>query len=372
MKNIKSIICSLLIYSIVACVSPYTCNVIRVDLKEKMSIDSVTNYLHFDNLIRIPMHDYPVSSVDRMIRCDSYVYILDKSQSIVYKIDTSAKKIKKIIDNKGRAKNEYIEITDIAIDRSKNLYVYDCESEKVNIYDAEGNYLRSIKNVAYGSSIAVANNNNFAINSNYLEDDLIIVYSPTGKELYRLSPQNRVTNHIFGDVASITSWNEEFIFTTPFDFNIYQTDNSKCVSMVSLDYGENGFDTDMLKGIDYKRFREVLHNNTNKIMSLRYLSQYKDYLFLSTEKNDQLIYNLTNNTIIELSNIEWPYRILFFSPMFVNKSGQFCSVVTNSNIKNGYLPSVEYQGTKLPQLEISLSDGDTDENTLWILMGRII
>ncbi len=354
----------------ISCSTGTSPNHIEVNLDERLSLTSLNKYLQIDSLIPVSSDEYFIFHFDKIVQCNSNIYVLDKTQQAVFGINTSSKVLKRLINFRGAAKNEYIAITDIAVDEHNNIYVFDSDSRKINQYDTEGRFLRSIK-VSCGTSIALSGENEIAINSNQLEDDQIIVYSLTGELKYNIPPLSQLPRYTLDDIGSVTSQKDKIIYTTPFDFNIYQADKKSNASLAFLNFGSYQFNVKDLEGLDYKEYQKMLLEENDKVMLLDHISAYKNLIFLSTDRNDQLIYDIENNSVIVLSNVETPYNIFFATPLSVNADGQFCTVISNSNICNGYSPWVETNGTKLPQLSCDRNYVNINNNTFWLLMGCI-
>ena len=138
-----------------------------------------------------------------------------------------------------------------------------------------------------------------------------------------------------------------------------------------MDFGKEQFDVKAMQGLNLMDTRDVIFKNINKIMYLGNLSSYNDMIFLSTNRNDQLVYDTKRDIVIVLSNVEMPYKILFSSPLFVNKNGQFCSIIPNNNVTNAYLPLIDASRVQLSQLKISRDDMDESENAFWVLSGSV-
>lgn len=353
----------------ISCSTDTSPNHIEINLDERLSLRSLNNYLQIDSLIPISSDEYSIFHFDKIVHCNSDIYVLDKTQQAVFGINTSSKVLKRIINFRGAAKNEYIAITDIAVDEHNNIYVFDSDSKKINQYDKEGKFLRSIK-VSYGTSIALSKENEIAINSNQLENDQITVYTLTGELKYNIPTQPQLPRYTLDDIGSITSQEDKIIYTTPFDFNIYQADKNSNASLALLNFGSYQFNVKDLEKLDYKEYQKLLLAENDKVMLLDHIGAYQNLVFLSTDRNDQLVYDIENNIVIVLSNVETPYNILFSTPLSVNADGQFCTVISNSNICNGYNPWVETNGTKLPQLSYT-KNHNINNNTFWLLMGCI-
>ena len=368
MNKCNFFFCLLAVFYI-SCSNDISRNLIDVNLDARLPLETLNDYLSIDSIIPISSDEYAIFHFDKIIRHDSDIYVLDKTQQAVFKVNTSSKSLKRIVNFRGAAKNEYISITDFAVDERNNIYVFDSDSRKINQYDEEGKFLRSIK-VAYGTSIALSKENEIAINSNQLEDNQITVYSPTGELHYSVLPNSQLPKYALDDIGSITSQEDKSIYTTPFDFNIYQADKNSNASLALLDFGKYQFDVKDLEGIDYQKYQKLLLDNNDKVMLLDHISAYKKLIFLSTDRYDQLVYDKERNIVDALSNVEVPYNILFATPLSVNANGQFCTAISNSNMCNGYLPWIEKNGTKLPR-PMSMASKEKKNNTFWLLMGYV-
>lgn len=370
MKKISYIIC-FFSFLFVGCNQKVENVEVVADLENTIPLDSVNNYLAIDSLMPISSTGSSIANVDKVVVGDSYVFILDKVQQVVFRIDVSTKTMEKIIDYCGHSQNEYISITDIATDKSSMLYVFDSESQKVNLYDFDGKYQRSVKVVA-GSSISVSDTNEIAINTNQMEDDILVVFSSSGELRYRIPYSNKASQHILEDMGSVVSYNDGFIYTTPFDYSIYQSlqSTNNVLSMINL--GDNQFDTNKLKGLTYPEFQQLLLKESNKVMLFDHLNVYNHLLFFSTDGNDQLIYDMNRNKVITISNLEPPYNILFSYPLSVGRNGLFCVVLDNSMICDTYFSWLENESTKLPQLQPKDDFKEMDDDTIWLLMGTVL
>lgn len=353
----------------IGCTDPAGSIEVHVDLDESTSLDAVTDYLQLDSLILVSSDEFAIVNCDRVIRCNADIFVLDKMQQAVFKVNTSSKSLQRIINSKGKAQNEYLSIADIAMDESGNIYVFDGDSRKINVYDSNGVFIRST-NVVYGTSMALSDNE-IAINTNQLEDNQVVVFSPSGELLYQNEPYGEIPQYSLDDVCGIARMNDNFLYTTSFDYNIYKTSKSGSMPFVSFSFGDNEFDVQELKGLDYPGFQDMLRKNSDKVMSLRHLCVCDNLVFLSTDRSDQLMYDVKKNAVVVLSNVEFPYSVLFASPVSVGKDGQFCVVVSDSNMRNAYFPWCNVNKTKLPQLPSKIEGNSTGMESFWLLMGHV-
>ena len=340
------------------------------DSEQQVPLESVEDYLQIDNLARISMKDAFIAKFDKMIPSDSIIYVMDGMQGVVFKIDVKTKSTSKFVDKVGSAKNEYMSITDIVLDQHGNLLVYDSESEKINVYDSSARYVRTIK-VNCGTSLAVSSQGKIGVNTGQLEESQIYVYSPNGVEECQIKQVATYPNFSFDNVRGIAPWKSGFVFTVPFDYHIYMIDGSAIIPVVDIDCGKKKCDVEHLKQLDIVACRNAIFKQEGKILFFDNLSVYNNYIFFSTDMNDQLLYDYDKNSLITLSNLESPYNVLFSNPLFVNDNGQFCNAITDSNIKNAYVPSIEVKGVKSSTLNVQHDGASDDAEYFWVLTGKV-
>ena len=298
---------------------------IALDFESKVPLETVEEHLQIDSLVCISATGSFISKFDRMIPDGNQIYVLDAMQGVVFKVDLSSRTFSRFIDKAGSARDEYIGIADIAMDSQGNLLVYDSESAKVNVYDSSANYVRTVK-VNCGTSLAVSPGGQIGINAGQMEEAQIFIYSADGAEEHRVRHDVLYPNFSFDNVRGIAQWKDGFVFTVPFDYHIYMTEGESVIPLVSLNCGKKHCDVESLKKLDFMACREAVFGMSDKIMYFSNIAVYDGKFFLSTDLNDQLIYDSAQDSVIIVSNVEAPYNVLFSNPMFVNAKGQFCCV----------------------------------------------
>lgn len=370
MKNIALLMSTCAILC-VDCTMPVEKQTVIFDFEQQVTLETAEEHLRIDSLFCItPNKDAFVARFDKMIPSGENIYVMDGMQQAVFKIDMRTKSVSRFIDNMGAAKSEYMAITDMDMDEEGNILLYDSDSRKVNVYDASGHYVRTV-NVVCGTSLAVSENGNIGINTGQLEEDQIVVYSPDGKSLTQVKSDLTYPNFSFDNIRGIARWKDSYIFTEPFDYHVYGLNGSSIYPIAELDPGDKRCDVEKLKNMDVAACRDAVIKTTDKIMFFNNLNVANDKIFLSTDMNDQILYDVDENNSIVLSNIEPPYNILFSTPVFTGKDGLFCTMTTNSNIVNGYMPSADARGVKNPKLKVQQKDISDDGSSFWILVGKI-
>ena len=343
---------------------------LTIDFETKVPLEVVEEHLQIDSLVCISANGCFISRFDKMIPSGDYIYVLDTMQDVVFKIDMPSKTFCRFIDKAGSARDEYIGITDIAVDVQGNLLVYDSESAKVNVYDSLANYVRTVK-VNRGTSLAVSSEGQMGINAGQMEEVPIFVYSADGTGERRVRHDVLYPNFSFDNVRGIAQWKDGFVFTVPFDYHIYMTDGESVIPLVNLNCGKRQCDVESLKKLDFMACREAVFGMSDKIMYFSNIAVYDGKFFLSTDLNDQLLYDSEQDSVLVVSNVEAPYNILFSTPLFVNAKGQFCCVTTGSNMVNSYLPFIEVKCAKSPKLHVKREELGDSANSFWIMTGKV-
>ena len=365
-----SVIFYVCVFFIVSCSMPKEQKEVKLDLKSKVPLESVESYLQIEDLVRISTNEAFIAKFDKMIPCDDEIYVMDGMQNAIFKIDVRSKSVSKLIDNVGAARNEYLCITDFTIDGERNLLIYDSDSEKINVYDPSGHYVRTMK-ACCGTSLAISEHGLIGINTGQLEEEQFAVLSQEGDELHNVVYDITYPNFDFGNVRSVAPWEDGFVFTVPFDYHIYEVDGATIAPLAMLNCGEKQCDVEALKKLDIAACRDAIFKMNDKIMYFSNLTVCNNKIFFSTDMNDQILYDYGNDCVMVVSNVESPYNILFSTPLYVNESGQFCNVITNSNIMNAYIPSIEVRGVKSPKLNIRREELSEEDNSFWILRGKV-
>lgn len=146
-ESIKNIFLSAAIIIMSACgdISPDNKDFTKVEI----NLDTKENIVKLsdiaDTVTFIPLEtkeESRLGSIDKLILENGNYIIVDKQlASAVFVFDQRGKFLQKI-GRKGKAKNEYIELTDAAVDND-NVYIYDARGKKVICYSMDGSYIET-------------------------------------------------------------------------------------------------------------------------------------------------------------------------------------------------------------------------------------
>lgn len=136
---------------------------IKVDIGESVNtpfrmsqfVDSIC-YLQIDST-------YIVGHISEMKMVDDCFYICDKHEGALYKVDKEGKVLLRLA-NKGRAKDEYYNMTDVDIDpHNGDIHVWDAVSHRFIVYSNNGSFIKDVPNNEVVRDFAVTNNGGYLI-----------------------------------------------------------------------------------------------------------------------------------------------------------------------------------------------------------------
>ena len=119
----------------------YVGKAIKVSCSEddKISVHSIELIKSID-IVQLQSGDVPVGNVDKIVSCDTFLYILDREIQKVWIFDVKGRYHSTIM-GKGHGANEYTELTDIFIDKEHATLNLVCRNDrKILLYDLTGNF----------------------------------------------------------------------------------------------------------------------------------------------------------------------------------------------------------------------------------------
>lgn len=137
----------LLIITIIACVS--SCNIKPIDnfkcitLKVNLKGDTVKFGDLFSKMEIIPLETLDsclIMNIEKIELHNNQLFIFDNLRPALYVFDKKGKYIKQI-GKKGEGPDEFQVITDVFIDKTRNVILFLSHFGSVLIYDIEGNYI---------------------------------------------------------------------------------------------------------------------------------------------------------------------------------------------------------------------------------------
>lgn len=186
-----------------------------------------------------------MAEINKLVIGKDRIFVYDRIAQNVLAFDRSGKFINSTENMIGRAGNEYIRLTDIAVDDNKKLLFMQCDSPyQMMILDYDLNFVSKVDMDYYCREIAV--------DDNYIYAVLPLVPDQPGEQYDYFVAMNRNNiaakpkvilrmNNVHPTVGfqrALSSSNGEIYVCGRFDDAIYQVENGEIVKEYRIDFGE--------------------------------------------------------------------------------------------------------------------------------------
>ena len=106
---------------------------------------------------------YVIGHINEMKMADGCFYLCDKHEGVLYKVDKEGKVLLRLA-NRGRAKREYYNISDVDVNQCNgDIHVWDAVSRRFIVYSNDGTFIKDIPNNDIVRDFAVTNNGDYLI-----------------------------------------------------------------------------------------------------------------------------------------------------------------------------------------------------------------
>lgn len=180
------------------------------------------------------------SSISKIVKVNDKIVIFDKygSEKILV-FDVNGNYINSI-GRKGRAENEYVKPWDIAI-KGNHVLIYDWGTQRMITYDMDGNYVKSQKSAHIIEGFAPLKNGNFlaamAKEDNSIEICILSKTLDLVKELKMFDKacfDDKITDNLFQITDSTILYNR------PIDYTVYEFNNfGEPIKKYNFDFWKN-------------------------------------------------------------------------------------------------------------------------------------
>ncbi|WP_287620302.1 6-bladed beta-propeller [Parabacteroides sp.] len=270
---------SLLLLLLFACTAKEEKNVpptIVVDLNQVPNAQETKALLNRMKIRFVPMENGDsiiYSGEDSRLCCfGDELYVVDAGQDVIFRYDKNGNFINKI-SRQGEGPEEYIILGDFAIHEG-SLFVKD--RMKIQVYDLEGNYLRTIP-VEVNGDIAFRADGSLIATANYLYPYQLTVYTPDGNKTWEALPSpeqlksfkfGRKDRHTLGKVEL----GDSYCFMNYFDPNIYILQDTTVRVLATLDFLKRSMPADYLN----KPLEELAESWSDDRMNDTYVFEVSD------------------------------------------------------------------------------------------------
>ena len=318
-------------------------SIYQVDLKSGSPKESVDKFLTGMEIRLLPLEsggDILFKGSGSTIHLDGDdIFLLDASQQAIFRFGRDGK-FKNKIFRKGQGPEEYNVLFNMTLFDNK---VYALDNTKIQLYDYEGNHVKTIPLKNDGRQIAVARDGTIAVASNYIQPYQLTVYRPDGTvSEYLPSDKNLLKQQISQSTYhSLKRYGDRILLTNYFDPSIYQLEDTVSV-FATLDFKGMNIPSDFFEGTDEKianRFREYREGD-KAILSFDRLTVTDDWaVFVPSLLRDPCVvyYNRRSDTYLLNKNWGQPYDLFFGGYRapdgYDEKSGAFYQLVNALELK---------------------------------------
>lgn len=358
-------------------------SVYHIDLRQEFEPSIINKFLS-DMQIRL----LPLATKDSMyfdgeaskIHIDGKsVFIVDASQNSIFRFNDKGEFIQKIAHH-GQGPKEYSMLFNIAL--SKGL-IYGLDRKKIQVYDYDGNYIKTIPLRHEGRQIWVKEDGTIFIAGNYIQPYQIVVYQkdgnileflPSNKELLKLSI-SQSTNYSIGE------YNSSVYLTNYFDRNIYQLEDSVSI-LATLDFGDMNISDNFFAGTAEEidaRFSDYRQND-KAVFKIDHLTLTDEWLIFTPTLFDPSVvyYNRKSNKYIVNKGFEKPYNLFFgrynAPDGYVEETKEFYRLVNAMELKEMIEELAKQDSDYLSQYPFlkNVDVSKIDENTNdWIIFFKL-
>jgi hypothetical protein len=224
-------------------------DVVSIQVPENAANERILYSTLFDSMKYVALETSDEVLIEKLTKIKVFknkIFVLDEGTQSIFVFGMDGKLIWKI-NNVGRGPKEYYQLTDFDIDEENNRLLLFSFSDKIQIYDIEGNFIEEYRTRLRGLSFAVTDNKIYfytGVQSNFIGEkkwnyNLLILDSkgnvlrgeiPIKKELDRTITYN-LSNSFY-------KYDGEIHFFMPFSNNIYSIKNDSIHKKYYFDFGK--------------------------------------------------------------------------------------------------------------------------------------
>lgn len=297
--------------------------ILNVDLKEPASQENIDRFLGKLKIRLMPLETTDVNLFDgessKIRIIDDFIFIQDQLQSCIFRFDKQGNYINRIF-HKGEGDKEYVSMLSVSYG---NGYIYVVDWKKIQVYDYEGDYVRTYSMdpaILDGASLLVGSNKKIYLKKNYTNETQLCIMNMEGevegeflpsKEVVRTFPIAKGNNYAIGECSL------GVYLANPMDNNIYLANDTVSI-LAQLDFGPMNLPSDFFDGttdVVFKKFwdyRGTPYNPTSHIVQIGNLVVSDDWISFVPESFDPVVVYCNRKTGECITNKNIPEPFLTF------------------------------------------------------------
>lgn len=294
---------------------------IKLDLQKEMKSIHDIDLIKEVEIVNLDCDEVIIGDIDKVMRFDSILYLMDKSQNkSIYIFDVDGNYIS-TISNYGNGPEGYLQLTDIFIDREDStLNVLSRVDNKLFKYDLKGEKLLSItKTPKSFTSMQKTPNGYLGYMSNWIQD------TDAPFNVWLMNKELEITGHYFeidnilenishADGYPFSEYCNAYYYITPIDYHVYVLENGSMEEKYEYELGNHQI-TDNLKAemLNDERRLELVNRYVYRFCNFQETENHLVVHFIFQGQNLVAVYNkkMKSAEVVRLSPYEGKYFIPF-------------------------------------------------------------
>ena len=314
----------------------------------------------------LPLKTNRIASVDKMDLRGGRLYVLDGALHRLWAFSLDGDSLM-CLDRRGHAGDEYMGITDFAVGANGDITIYDANSAKIIRYGADGGFKNSVR-LDYADGFLLKKNGNAVLLYNRAGKAVVTEYAPDGKELCQAECDVAEAPLRLSYLGGVAEQGDSVLFTVPFDHTVYAMANGAVTPKYRFEFPGHRI-PDGLRADDKKAALRTL-GSTDGVLYIDRLEQCGDRLFMSTNINTPIVYDIDRNEARVIGNLKLPYSVLYSSKLMAASGGYLLAPVSHENIERGLYPVLDKYLDAMPCLA-PLKDLSRYGDCYWVVVAKI-
>ena len=248
---------------------------------------------------------------------DENIFIVDISQDIIFCFDRKGN-FKNLLNQKGQGDKEYKTMFRAKFSDG-SIYVQD--HEKIQVYNYEGQFLKSIP-IKENRSDFIVSNQRVYLRQSYANEHQLLIYDESNNVVAEYLPSREVLRNFIIPVSNryiMGNYDNGVYVANPMDYNIYMINDTVSV-LAQLDFGTMNLPSDFFDGnseLVEQRFDDVRSSGkkrvTKAITMINNLIVTDDWITFTPESFDPTAVYCNRKTGTSFTNkgLKEPYATFF-------------------------------------------------------------
>lgn len=268
-----------------------------------------------------------------------YLFVTDYSQDMLLLYDKQGKLINKI-DRKGEGPEEYIRLGGVCISEDK---IYILDFTKIQLYDFEGDYLKSIPLKNGGRQLAVLPDRSIAVTGRSQDNYQVTHYNEDGtvrSEYFPRKPDMAGFPLSRATIHSVKSYEDGVYFTNYFDNSIYFLKDTVRI-FATCDFGPFNIPSDLFSGTTEEKVKRFDEARPKAVMGINHLTVTDRWIIFVPDilfNPLTVYYDRIHHTYLTNKGFPEPYATLLgkqYAPDNYNAAGDlFYRLVNSQDLKD--------------------------------------